>query len=141
MNAIAALVPGDDCPRPPFPRRRSVEPIVVLAKAFDYAKKGLRAVLVYSPAAFELSGDGDSALGGARQPSAACLLGCLPAPRPRSTSSAPWSRRCYRKIPAYAVSETGERKRARRRSEHGSPRGLRADGRGTAARASNGTVG
>jgi hypothetical protein len=29
--------------------------IVILAKAFEYAKKGLRAVLVYFPATYELS--------------------------------------------------------------------------------------
>jgi uncharacterized membrane protein len=36
--------------------------IVILAKAFEYAKKGLSAVLVYFPAAFELSAGAATAL-------------------------------------------------------------------------------
>ena len=36
--------------------------IVILAKAFEYAKKGLGAVLVYFPAAYELSAGAATAL-------------------------------------------------------------------------------
>ena len=36
--------------------------IVILAKAFDYAKKGINAVLVYFPAAYELSAGAATAL-------------------------------------------------------------------------------
>ena len=115
--------------------------IVILAKAFDYAKKGLSAVVVHIPAASELSaGVGDGALDRARR---ARLLSC-------------WARRPHRDRATHRqrigvvgavedsglrVSETGERKRAGRRRDRGSPRGLRAHGRGMAARRSNRTVG
>ena len=111
--------------------------IVILAKAFDYAKKGLNAVLVHIPAASDLSAGAATALA-----VAVVALVCFLAGLVARTMAA------QRVIDASGVvgavedsrlrlSEAGERKRAGRRRDRGTPRGLRAYGRGMAARRSN----
>ena len=111
--------------------------IVILAKAFDFAKKGLDAVLVHFPAASDLSaGVGDGAGGRARR---ARLLSCRARRSHRDRATR------HRRIGVVGavedsclrLSEAGERKRAGRRRDRGASRGLRAYGRGMAARRSN----
>ena len=67
MKTDRSIRTHDDCRRPLFPAPIVVL-IVILAKAFGYAKKGLGAVLVYIPAASDLSRwRGDGAVGRARR--------------------------------------------------------------------------
>ena len=72
--------------------------IVILAKAFDYAKKGLNAVVVHVPAVSDLSAGVATALAVVL----VALIGFLPgsslAPCPRSISLTHWSRRCCRRF-------------------------------------------
>ena len=54
MKAITQFATDDDCRRRLFPGADRLL-IVILAKAFDYAKKGLNAVFAHIPAASDLS--------------------------------------------------------------------------------------
>ena len=72
--------------------------IVILAKAFDYAKKALNAVVVYIPAVSDLSAGVATALAVVLVALTVFLPGSSPAPCPRSMSSTHWSRRCCRRF-------------------------------------------
>ena len=111
--------------------------IVILAKAFDYAKKGLNAVFAHIPAASDLSAGAATALA-----IALIALVCFLAGLVAHTVIA---QRLVNLLESSAavedsglrLSEAGERKRAGRRRDRGASRGLRAHGRGMAARRSN----
>ncbi len=112
--------------------------IVILAKAFDYAKKGLvRRRCCSHSSRFRLKRwRGDGAGSRARRTR---LLSCW-TPRPHRDRAAR-----HRRIGVVGavedsrlrLSEARERKRAGRRRDRGTPRGLRAHGRGMAARRSD----
>ena len=114
--------------------------IVILAKAFDFAKKSLNAVLVHIPAASELSAGAATVLS-VTIVALVCLLAGL-------VAHTVIAQRLVNAIGVFAavedsglrLSEAGERKRAGRRRDRGAPRGLRAHGRGMAARRSNRSV-
>ena len=72
--------------------------IVILAKAFDYAKKGINAVLVYFPAAYELSAGAATALSVVLVALVCFLAGLLARTVPRGISSTHWSRPCSRRF-------------------------------------------
>ena len=111
--------------------------IVILAKAFDFAKKGLNAVLVHIPAASDLSAGAATVLS-VTFVALVCLLAGL-------LAHTVIAQRARQRIGVFAavedsrlrLSEAGERKRAGRRRDRGASRGLRAHGRGMAARRSN----
>ena len=114
--------------------------IIILAKAFDYAKKVLNAFVVHIPAVSHLSAGVATAGGRARR---ARLL-CSRDARTHRTCAA-----CRQRTGVVGaiedsglrVPETGERKRAGGRPEHRPPRSLRTHGRGMATRPSNRTGG
>ncbi len=115
--------------------------IVILAKAFDFAKKGLNAVFVHFPAALELSPGAATAL-----TITILALVCLLAGLVAHTVIAHTPRRRLGVLAAVEDSrlrlfEAGERKRAGRRRDRETPHGLRAHGRGMAARRSNRSAG
>ena len=111
--------------------------IVILAKVFDYAKKGLNAVLVHLPPASDL-GAGAATLLAVVLVALICFVAGLVA---RSVSA----QRVVNALEFFSavedsrlrLSEAGERKRAWRRRDRGTPRGLRTHGRGMATRRSN----
>ena len=72
--------------------------IIILAKAFDYAKKVLNAVVVHIPAVSDLSAGVATALALVLVALVCFLPGCSRAPCLRSMSSTHWSRRCYRRF-------------------------------------------
>ena len=111
--------------------------IVILTKAFDFAKKGLDAVLVHFPAALELSPGAATALS-----ILIFALVCLLAGLVAHTVIAKRLVDALEFLAAVEdsglrLSEAGERERAGGRRNRGTPRGLRAHGRGMAARRSN----
>ena len=114
--------------------------IVILAKAFGYAKTGIHAVVVHIPGVSDLS------VGVATTLSIATIaLVCLLAGLIAQTVIA---QRLVNVIGGFGavedsslrVSETGERKRPGRRRDWGASRCVRAHGRGMAARRSNRSV-
>ena len=111
--------------------------IVILAKAFDYAKKGLNAVVVHIPAASDLTAGAATVLAVALV-ALVCLLAGLVAHTliaqrlVNALESSVLSKNSWLRL-----SETGERKRVGRRRDRGASGGLRAHGRGMAARRSN----
>ena len=114
--------------------------IVILNKAFDFAKKGLNAVLVHFPAAWELSPGAATALSIALI-ALVCLLAGLVAHTvvaKRLVDTLESS--LLSRIPRLRLSEARERKRAGRRRDRETPRGLRAHGRGMAAWGSDRSV-
>ncbi len=111
--------------------------IVILAKAFDFAKKSLNAVLVHFPAALALSPGAATALS-LMILALVCLLAGLVAHTVIATRLVD----ALEFLAAVEDSrlrlfEAGERKRAGRRRDRQTPRGLRAHGGGMAARRSN----
>ena len=112
--------------------------IVILAKAFEYAKKGLSALLVYFPAAYELSAGAATALSVVLVACVCFLAGLLARTVTAQHIVNALESSVLSKNSGLRVSETGERQRAGgHRPEHGSRRGPGADGRGMAARPSN----
>jgi hypothetical protein len=103
--------------------------IVILAKAFDYAKMGLNAVLVHFPAASDFSTGAATRCRSQSSCSSAYSL----AHRPHRDRATPRQR-----IGVFIavedswlrLFEAGERKRAGRRRHRGTPGGLCAHGRG-----------
>ena len=111
--------------------------IVILAKAFDFAKKGLNAVFVHIPAASDLSAGAATVLSVALVALVCFLAGLI-----AHTVIAQRVIDALESVGAVEdsrlrLSEAGERKRAGRRRDRGTPGGLRAHGRGMAARRSN----
>ena len=111
--------------------------IVILAKAFDFAKKTLNAVFVHIPAASELSPGAATVLSVAIV-ALVCLLAGLVAHTVMAQRLVNLlESSLLSKIPGLRLPEAGERERARRRRDCGASRGLRAHGRGMATRRSN----
>jgi uncharacterized membrane protein len=79
-----------------------VVPIVILAKAFDYAKKGLNAVLVHIRAASDLGAGAATALAVAVV-ALVFLPGSSLARWLRSASSTQWSSRCCQRFPPTTI--------------------------------------
>ena len=114
--------------------------IVILAKAFDYAKKGLNAVVVHVPAVSDLSAGVATALAVVLVALICFLAGLLARTVPAQHVVNALESSVLSKISGLRVSETGERKRVGRRRDRRASRGLRAYGRGMAARRSNRSV-
>ena len=115
--------------------------IVILAKALDYAKKGLNAVVVHIPAVSELSAGAATALSVALVAFVCFLAGLLAHTVIAQRLVNALESSVLSKIPGLRLSETGERKRAGCGRDRGTPGGPCAHGRGMAARRSNRTAG
>ena len=117
-----------------------VELVVIVAKAFDYAKKGLKAVLVHSPAASELSSGAATALSVSLVALVCFLAGLLARTAPAQAIIGALELSVLSRIPAYEYLKQ-ESASAGRRRDRRSPRGVRRDGRGMAVRRSDGSAG
>ena len=111
--------------------------IIILAKALGYAKKGLGAVLVYVPVASDLSAGAATALSVAFVALVCFLAGLVAHTVTAQRVIDALESSVLSKISRLRISEAGERKRAGRRPDWGTSRGLRAHGGGMAARRSN----
>ena len=111
--------------------------IVILAKAFDFAKKGLNAVFVHIPAASELSPGAATVLSVDNRRARLPSCRARGPHRDRATPRQPVGVFAAVEDSGLRLPEAGERERAGRRRDRGASRGLRAHGRGMAARRSN----
>ena len=111
--------------------------IVILAKAFDYAKKGLEAVVVHIPAASNLTAGEATALAVALVALVCFLAGLVARTVTAQRLIDALESSVLTKISRLRLFEAGERKRAGCRRDRGTPCGLCAHGRGMAARRSN----
>ena len=111
--------------------------IVILAKAFDYAKKGLNAVVVHIPAASDLSAGAATVLAVALVALVCFLAGFVARTVTAQRVIDALESSVLSKIPAYDYlkQESASALGVAEIAEH--PRGLRAHGRGMAARRSN----
>ena len=107
--------------------------IVILAKAFDYAKKGLNAVFVHIPAASDLSAGAATALTVVVVALVCFLAGLVACTMAAQRVIGALKSSVLSNDSCVRLPEAGERKRAGRRRDRGTPRGLRAYGRVTAS--------
>ena len=111
--------------------------IVILAKAFDYAKKGLNAVVVHVPAVSDLSAGVATALAVVLVALICFLAGLLARTVPAQHIVNALELSVLSKIPAYEYLKQESASASGRRRDWRASRRVRAHGRGMAARRSN----